>query len=59
MLEVAIARIVVVLFISWYMIKFYTGSSIKLSRSDLFCLYFIDKDIISGANGKKFERSDW
>ena len=32
----------------------YTDSSIKLSRSNLFGLYFIEKEVIRGANGKKF-----
>ena len=58
MWEVVIARISVLLFTSWQIVKSYTGSSIKLSRSNLFCRYFIEKDIIKGVNGRKFERSD-
>ena len=59
MWEVALARISVLLLTSWYIIKSYTGSLIKLSRTNLFRLYFIEKDIIRGANGRKFERNDW
>ena len=57
--EVAIARISLFLFTSWEIIKLYTGGSIKLSRNNLFRQYFIEKNIIREAIGRKFERSDW
>ena len=37
----------------------YRYFNIKLSRNNLFRQYFIEKDIIRGDNGRKFERSDW
>ena len=46
MWEVATARISVLLFISRKIIKSYSGSLIKLFRSNLFHLYFIEKNII-------------
>ena len=59
MWEVAIARISVLLFASWSIIKSNSGSLLKLSRSNLFFLYFTEKDIHRGANEKKFKGSDW
>ena len=56
---VAIASISVLLFASSYIMKCYTASLTKLSRSNLFCLCFIEKDIVMGANGREFEGSDW
>ena len=54
-----IARISVLLFTSWKIIKSCSRSSKKLSRGILFRLYFIEKYIIRGTNGRKFERSGW
>ena len=51
------ARISVLLFTNRKIIKSYTGSSIKLSRSNLFRLYFIEKGINMGAYGRKFEET--
>ena len=58
--EVANENVAVLLFTCWSIIKSYY--SIKLSRSNLFRLYFIKKNNRGGgggANGKIFERSDW
>ena len=59
MWETAVARISDLLFTSWKIIKSYTGGLIKLLGSNLFLLYFIEKEIIMGDNGRKFERNDW
>ena len=50
--EVAVGKISVLLFTRWKVIKSY--SSVKFPRSNLFCLYFIEKDNW-GANGTRFE----
>ena len=36
-----------------------SNSSIKLTRSNLFRLQFIEKNNWGGANEKSFERNDW
>ena len=59
MWEVDIARMSVLLVTSCEIIKSYTGILIKLLRSNLVRLYFIEKNIIKGGKGRKFERSDW
>ena len=48
MWEITIAKILVFLITSWQIIKSYANNSIKLSRSNLYRLYFIRKDIIKG-----------
>ena len=59
MWEVAIARMSVLLFTSCEIIKSYTGCFIKLSRSNLFRLYFVEKNTIKGGKERKFEGNDW
>ena len=59
MWEVAIARMPVLLFTIFKIIKSYAGSLIKLSGSNLFRLYFIEKNIVKWGKGRKFERRDW
>ena len=48
MWEIPIAKICVFLITSWQIIKSYTDNSIKLSRSNQYRSYFIEKDIIKG-----------
>ena len=36
-----------------------SNSSIKLTRSNLFHLQFIEKNNWGGAHEKRFERNDW
>ena len=55
--EVANGKISVLLFTSWWIIKSF--SSMKLTRINLFRLYFTEKTIErEGTNIKRFERSD-
>ena len=51
--KVVLAEISVLLFTSWKTTKSYTVGSIKLSRNNLFRLYFVEKDIIREGNGRK------
>ena len=55
--EVANDKMLVLLFRCWQIIK--SNSSIKLTRSNLFRVQFIEKNNWGGANEKKFERNDW
>ena len=55
----AIARMPVILFTIFEIIKSYTGSLIKLSGSNLFRQYFIEKNIVKWGKGRKFERRGW
>ena len=57
MWKVANGKILVFLFTCWLIMKSY--SSRKLTRSNLFRLYFIEKNIWEGTNEKNFEASEW
>ena len=52
---IPITEISVLVFTTWLIMKFQTGSSTQLSRSNLFRPYFTEKDIIREVNGRKFE----
>ena len=55
--EVANGKILVLLFRCWQIIK--SNTSIKLTRSNLFRIQFIEKNNLGGANEKRVERNDW
>ena len=52
MWKVAIGKILVLLFICWKIMKSY--SSIKLTRSNPFCLYFMEKNNWVGGRKEKY-----
>ena len=55
--EVANGKMLVLLFRCWQIIK--SNTSIKLTRSNLFHIQFVEKNNWRGANEKRFERNDW